>query len=65
MKDLLSALCLVAVIEGLVLFAMPLGWKRAALALIKLPLARVRGFGAVVMLGGLATLWWLRSGVAG
>ena len=30
MNDLWSALCLVAVLEGLFLFAAPAAWKRAA-----------------------------------
>ena len=30
MTDLWSALCLVAVLEGLLLFAMPDAWRRAA-----------------------------------
>ena len=37
MTDLLSALCLVAVLEGLFLFATPGGWKRAAEKLHAMP----------------------------
>ena len=37
MQDLWAALCLVAVLEGLVLFIAPGGWKRAAEQLRALP----------------------------
>ncbi len=60
MQDLFSALCLVAVLEGLFLFAAPLAWKRMAARLLELPAVALRQSGAVVLALGLAALWWLR-----
>ena len=60
MQDLLSALCLVAVIEGLFLFVAPLAWKRMAAQLLDQPSASLRGMGAVALFIGLAALWWAR-----
>ncbi|HBN54469.1 MAG TPA: DUF2065 domain-containing protein [Stenotrophomonas sp.] len=60
MQDLLSALCLVAVLEGLFLFAAPLAWKRMAARLLELPVAALRQSGALMLVIGLAVLWWLR-----
>lgn len=60
MQDLLSALCLVAILEGLFLFAAPLAWKRMAARLLELPAAALRQSGALMLAIGLAVLWWLR-----
>ncbi|MGH8053497.1 MAG: DUF2065 domain-containing protein [Stenotrophomonas sp.] len=60
MKDLLSALCLVAVLEGLFLFATPLAWKRMASQMLELPTSSLRKMGALVLLAGLVALWWSR-----
>ena len=60
MKDLLSALCLVVVIEGLLLFAVPLAWRAMAAQMLQLPLAALRRFGAVALAAGLVGLWWAR-----
>ena len=62
MTDLWSALCLVAVLEGLFLFAAPGAWKRAAEQLQAQPDDRVRRIGAVVLIAGLASLWLVRGG---
>lgn len=62
MADLWAALCLVAILEGLVLFAAPSGWKRAAEQLQQLPDEYLRRIGAVVLALGLASLWLVRSG---
>ena len=61
MIELLSALSLVAVIEGLFLFAAPGGWKRAVEQLYAQPNARLRVFGAVFVVLGLASLLLVRS----
>ena len=61
MTDLWSALCLVAVLEGLLLFAMPDAWRRAAEALHAMPNARLRAVGALVAAAGLAALLLVRS----
>ncbi len=60
MKDLFAALCLVAVLEGLFLFAAPLAWKRMAEQLLQLPLPLLRRFGAITLGAGLLALWWVR-----
>lgn len=60
MKDLFAAVCLVAVLEGLLLFVAPLAWKRMALRLLDLPGAALRTFGGLVLLSGLSLLWWAR-----
>ena len=57
---LLQALCLVAVIEGLFLFAAPGLWRRTMEQLLLRPDAALRRLGAVVLLAGIASLWWLR-----
>lgn len=60
MKDLFAALCLVAVLEGLLLFAAPLAWKRMTERLMDLPGPALRSFGGLVLLAGLSLLWWAR-----
>ena len=60
MQELFSALCLVAVLEGLFLLVAPQAWKRMALQLLNLPAAQLRSCGGVVLLIGLVLLWWLR-----
>jgi len=60
MKDLFAALCLMAVLEGLLLFAAPLAWKRMAEHLLDMPSQALRSFGGLVLLAGLSLLWWLR-----
>ena len=59
--ELLSALCLVAVLEGLFLFVAPRGWKRAAEQLHALPDRRLRMLGAIVLILGVAALWLVRQ----
>ena len=60
--ELLSALCLVAVLEGLFLFVTPRGWKRAAEQLQQLADEQVRRIGAVVLILGLVSLYLVRGG---
>ncbi len=60
MTDLLAALCLVAVIEGLFLLAAPAGWKRAAAQLIATEDGRLRRYGAAMIVFGLIALQWVR-----
>jgi uncharacterized protein YjeT (DUF2065 family) len=61
MNDLWSALCLVAVLEGLFLFAAPAAWKRAAEQLLALPDRRVRAVGGLVVAAGLLALYFVRG----
>ena len=60
MADLWAALCLVAVLEGLVLVAAPGGWKRAAEQLQQMPDEHVRRVGGIVLILGLVALWLVR-----
>ena len=62
MPDLWAALCLVAVLEGLVLFAAPGAWKRAAEQLQNMPDEHVRRVGGILLAVGLLSLWMLRGG---
>jgi len=62
MGDLWGALCLVAVLEGLFLFAAPGAWKRAAEQLQAMPDEHVRRVGGVVLILGLVSLWLVRGG---
>nr|WP_255783769.1 DUF2065 family protein [Lysobacter chinensis] len=57
---MLSAICLVAVLEGLFLFVAPRGWKRAAEQLHALPDRQLRWIGATFVGIGLIALWWTR-----
>jgi len=61
MNDLWSALCLVAVLEGLVLFAMPGGWKRAMAQLQEMSDQQLRTIGGVVLILGLVALYLVRG----
>ena len=61
MTDLWSALCLVAVLEGLLLFAMPDAWRRAAEQLHAMPNSRLRAVGGLVIAAGLAALMLVRA----
>jgi uncharacterized protein YjeT (DUF2065 family) len=61
MTELLSALALVAVLEGLFLFVAPGGWKRAAEQLYAMPNARLRVVGLVVVVLGLLSLFLIRG----
>ena len=54
-------MCLVAVLEGLVLFAAPGAWKRAVEQLQQMPDEHVRRIGAIVLALGLVSLWLLRG----
>ena len=55
-RDLSAALCLVLVIEGLVLFAVPRGWQKMVEAALHIDPRTLRVFGAVAMAIGLIAL---------
>ena len=59
--ELGSALCLVMVLEGLMLFAAPEAWKRAAAQLVELPSGLLRRLGGVFIVIGLLSLFWVRG----
>lgn len=58
--DLLAALCLVLVIEGLFLFVAPRAWKQAAAQLIQIHDRALRVGGAVMVALGLLALQLVR-----
>ncbi|WP_257386446.1 DUF2065 family protein [Tahibacter caeni] len=60
MKDLNAALCLVLVVEGLFLFAVPALWKRMAELLQGLSERDLRVAGAVMIVLGLLALQLVR-----
>jgi uncharacterized protein len=59
--DVLTALGLVLVIEGLTFAAAPDSAKRALAALLLQPAGLLRAFGVVAMLAGLALVWVVRG----
>ncbi|HMA13256.1 MAG: DUF2065 domain-containing protein [Bacteroidota bacterium] len=61
MQDLWAALCLVAVLEGLMLFVAPGGWKRAAEQMIGLSDGQIRRVGGAVLALGLLALYFVRG----
>ena len=54
--DVVVALCLVIVIEGLMLFAAPEAWQRMAAQLSQIDPKQLRNFGAGAMVVGLVLL---------
>ena len=62
MTDLWASLALVAVLEGLLLFAFPNVWKRTAEQLLGMPSRQLRLFGGVMLTCGLIALYIVRSG---
>lgn len=60
MVDLLAALCLVLVLEGLLLLVAPDAWKKAAEQLQQLPGRQLRQIGGLMVLAGLLALQWVR-----
>jgi uncharacterized protein len=54
--ELMAALCLVLVIEGLVLFAAPRGWQAMVSEALKLKPRTLRAFGVAAMMAGLLML---------
>ncbi|HJW47062.1 MAG TPA: DUF2065 family protein [Lysobacter sp.] len=59
--ELLSALCLVVVLEGLLLFVAPRGWKRAVEQLQQLPDRGLRILGGLFAAAGLMSLYLVRG----
>ena len=56
MQQLVAALCLVLVIEGLLLFAAPRSWQAMMREAVKLPPRSLRLFGAGAVVVGLLLL---------
>lgn len=60
MSDFLAALCLMAVLEGLMLFAAPQQWKRTIAQLVAMDDKRLRQFGGAAIVVGLILLYFVR-----
>jgi uncharacterized protein YjeT (DUF2065 family) len=60
-RELLSALCLVAVLEGLFLFVSPEGWRGTAARLYALSGRQLRLLGGAFIGVGLLSLWLVRQ----
>ncbi len=58
--DLVAALCLVLVLEGLLLLAAPGLWKQAVAQLLEKPDSNLRLAGGVMVVLGLLALQWVR-----
>ncbi|MFC4728761.1 DUF2065 domain-containing protein [Coralloluteibacterium thermophilus] len=58
--NLWAALCLVLVLEGLMLFAVPRTWKRAAFSMLRMPDRALRVAGALAIGLGLVLLQAVR-----
>jgi uncharacterized protein YjeT (DUF2065 family) len=65
MQDLLAAMCLVLVFEGLLPFVNPQAWRRAARVLADLDDRTLRVIGAVSIVIGLVLLQIIRSYASG
>lgn len=59
--DLLAALCLMLLLEGLLLFAAPEAWKRAVAGLLVQPASRLRAVGGAMVIIGLVALYLVRG----
>jgi uncharacterized protein YjeT (DUF2065 family) len=61
MSDLWASLCLVAVLEGLVLFAFPDAWKRMAEQMQAMESRQLRVAGALLLAAGVSALYLVRG----
>jgi uncharacterized protein len=59
--DLLSAVALLMVIEGLLPFANPGGLRRTMVMLAQMPDEKLRVAGLASIIAGLVLLWFVRS----
>nr|WP_083838722.1 DUF2065 domain-containing protein [Ectothiorhodospira sp. PHS-1] len=60
-SDLLAALALLMIIEGLLPFLNPAGFRRGLLQVAELPDNVLRGIGLFSLLTGALVLWWIRA----
>ena len=61
MNELLTAIALVLVIEGLMPFLSPDTYKRAISQMLSVPTQNLRTFGLVLMVIGVVLLYFLRQ----
>jgi len=57
-ENLWAALALVLVIEGLLPFLSPQGWRRAVGQIAQLQDGQIRFFALLAILAGMLMLWW-------
>ncbi len=60
MSEILSAVALLLVIEGLLPFASPRAYRQAVAQLARLPDRQLRLVGLASMLAGVLLLYWIR-----
>lgn len=60
-SDLLAAVAIYLVLEGLLPFASPRGWRRSLEQLGQLSDRQLRTGGLVVIVAGLLLLYWVRG----
>jgi uncharacterized protein YjeT (DUF2065 family) len=60
-NDLLAAIALYLVIEGLLPFASPSGWRQGLVMIARLPDAQLRLVGLSSIAAGLMLLWFVRG----
>lgn len=61
-NDLLAALAIYLVLEGLLPFLSPRGWKESMVLIARMPERQLRLIGLVSMVAGALLLAWVRSG---
>ena len=61
-SDLLAALALVLILEGLFLFAAPNVWKRMVAQLLPQPERQLSAIGGFMLITGLIALYFIRGG---
>ncbi len=59
--DLWAALALVLVLEGLIPFVSPAGYKNMVQQMAEMPAQSLRGIGLVLMIVGLLLLYFIRG----
>lgn len=60
-SDFFAGLAFYLILEGLLPFATPAGWRRGLAALARLPDSQLRAFGLLVVIAGLILLYVVRS----
>ncbi|MCC4592048.1 DUF2065 domain-containing protein [Xanthomonas campestris pv. cannae] len=61
MHDLIAAVCLMVILEGLLLFVAPEAWRRMVRQMSGMPPRQLRGAGAIAVGVGLLALWWVHG----
>lgn len=59
--DLFAGFAIYLILEGLLPFASPQGWRRGLAAMARLNDAQLRGFGLAIVVAGLVLLFVVRN----